>query len=324
MSGRRSERLMNLLIMLLVQDRHVPKERIREVLYGDQTVDAFDRMFDRDKEELRGLGVPIEVGQLDAFFDDEVGYRIRPDHFALPGIRFTADEAAVVSLAGKVWQHASLAEETAAALRKLQPVLDDAPQPLPALAQAQINAEEPSFDVFWQATQERRVVTFDYRRPGDATPTRRRLEPWGVVRQSGRWYVVGRDVDRDEERVFRLSRVVGQARAGRAEGAYVVPPGTDLHEVTRRLAPAPETVTAQLLVRRDAAVGLRRRGKTLESDVVGPDGTDGWDRIEVTGGLRPLSNEVLVHGDNAYVEAPERLRRVVVDRLTGLVGRSAR
>ena len=63
-------------------------------------------MFERDKEELRSLGVPIEVGNLDAFFDDEPGYRIRPDEFALPEISLTADEAAVVGLAAKVWQHA--------------------------------------------------------------------------------------------------------------------------------------------------------------------------------------------------------------------------
>ena len=72
--------------MLLVQRRFVAKERIREILYPDQATDAFEKMFERDKEELRSLGVPIEVGQLDAFFDDEPGYRIRPDEFALPEI----------------------------------------------------------------------------------------------------------------------------------------------------------------------------------------------------------------------------------------------
>ena len=56
---------------------------------------------------------------MDAFFDDEPGYRIRPDEFALPDISLTADEAAVVGLATKVWQHARLAEATTEAVRKL-------------------------------------------------------------------------------------------------------------------------------------------------------------------------------------------------------------
>ncbi len=59
MSAAKTERLMNLLIMLLVQTRLVAKERIREILYPDATAEGFERMFERDKEELRSLGVPI-------------------------------------------------------------------------------------------------------------------------------------------------------------------------------------------------------------------------------------------------------------------------
>ena len=103
---QKSERLLNLLIMLLVQRHYVAKDRIRSILYPDSTPDAFEKMFERDKEELRSLGVPIEVGNMDAYFDDEPGYRIRPDRFALPDIDL-ADEAAVIGLATKVWQHAT-------------------------------------------------------------------------------------------------------------------------------------------------------------------------------------------------------------------------
>src|SRR5687767_15701271 len=119
MSTAKTERLMNLLIMLLVQKRFVAKQRIREILYADATSEAFERMFERDKEELRSLGVPIEVGNMDAYFDDEPGYRIRPDEFALPDISLTADEAAVIGLATRVWEHARLAEATTEAVRKL-------------------------------------------------------------------------------------------------------------------------------------------------------------------------------------------------------------
>src|ERR1700710_1772826 len=106
--------------MLLVQRDYVSKNRIREILYADApSTEACEKMFERDKDELRSLGVPIEVGQMDAFFDDEPGYRIRPDEFALPDISLTADEATVIGLATKVWQHARLAEATTEAVRKL-------------------------------------------------------------------------------------------------------------------------------------------------------------------------------------------------------------
>ena len=117
-TSRKTERLFNLLIMLLVQKRFVAKERIREILYPDAGDDAFEKMFERDKEELRSLGVPIEVGGMDAYFDDEPGYRIRADQLALPEIALTADEAAVVGLATKVWGHAKLAAATTEAVRQ--------------------------------------------------------------------------------------------------------------------------------------------------------------------------------------------------------------
>ena len=82
----KSERLLNLLIMLLVQRHYVSKERIREILYPGSSTDAFEKMFERDKEDLRALGVPIEVGGFDPLFEDEQGYRIVRSAFELPEI----------------------------------------------------------------------------------------------------------------------------------------------------------------------------------------------------------------------------------------------
>lgn len=323
MANRRSERLLNLLIMLLVQRRHVPKAKIREILYPGQSEDAFERMFDRDKDELRSLGVPVEVGTLDAYFDDEVGYRIRPDEFALPEVDLTADEAAVVGLAGKVWQHATLAEATTEALRKLSAA--DVPVDVTALdvVEPRISVDEPAFDTLWQATQERRTVTFAYRRPGEPEPTTRHLQPWGVVRHSGRWYAVGFDTDRGAERVFRLSRIVGDARLAGEPGGYDIPAGTDIRAIARRLARPPETETISVLVRAGSGHGLRRMSSSTETGVVGPDEHSAWDRVTLRGSARVLADEVLTYGADAWVEAPEHLRREVRDRLAGLVQGSA-
>jgi predicted DNA-binding transcriptional regulator YafY len=86
---------MNLVICLLVSRGYVGKSRIRKVVegYREQTEDAFEKMFERDKEELREIGIPIELGHNDRLFDDEPGYRIRRDAFELPPIDLAPDEA---------------------------------------------------------------------------------------------------------------------------------------------------------------------------------------------------------------------------------------
>lgn len=315
----KSERLLNLLIMLLVQRRYVAKDRIREILYPDSTVDAFEKMFERDKEELRSLGVPIEVGSLDAYFDDEPGYRVRPDLLALPDISLTADEVAVVGLATKVWQHAKLARATTEAVRKLTALGADLDVSALDIVEPRLNADEPSFDVFLEATQERQGVTFDYRRPGQTEPTTRHLQPWGVTRYSGRWYVVGFDSDRDAERVFRLSRVEGRPRKVGAPGAYEVPAGVDLGEVARRLAPAVSTERVVLLVRQGAGLSLRRDAEDLETGVTGPDGAGNWDRLAVQRAANGVVDEVLAFGPDVLVEGPPEIRQRVVERLAAAV-----
>jgi proteasome accessory factor B len=323
MAAEKSERLLNLLIMLLMQRRHIAKDRVREILYPGSSDEAFERMFERDKDDLRSLGVPIEVGQLDAYFDDEPGYRVLPDQLQLPQVDLTADEAQVVALATKVWEHARLAEATSDAVRKLSAAGVAVDVGALDLVEPKLGADEPAFDVFWEAARDRQVVTFDYQRPG-AEATRRVLEPWGVVRYSGRWYAVGRDRDRDAERVFRLSRVRGAAEPVGQPGAFTVPPGVDIRDVARRLAPAPlPTAPATLLARTGTGHRLRRAADRVEPGVAGPDGTTGWDRLCFDAADTDLASEVLGHGADVVAESPSDLRDEVVRRLRDLAGGAA-
>lgn len=331
MAVHKSERLLNLLILLLVQRRYISKAKVRELIedYRSSSDEAFERMFERDKGELRALGVPVETGQLDDFFDDEPGYRIRAEEFALPGIELTADEAAVVGLASRVWQHAGLAAHTSDALAKLAAAGVEVDRDRLEIAAPEVTADEPEFDAFWRASLDRTVVTFDYLRSGSREASKRRLEPWGVVSYSGRWYAVGRDVDRGAERMFRLSRVQGKvARVGKP-GAYAVPDGVDLRALANRLGPGPRTQEATVLVRPGAGAALRRTGSVVASGIPGPDGRADWDRIALTvSSLGWLADELLSHGDRVYADGPAELREAVVARLdaalaAGLTGGGA-
>src|SRR5690242_21659273 len=135
-------------------------------------------MFERDKEELRSLGIPIEVGYVDRAFEDEPGYRIERSAFELPDIDLTAEEAAVLGLAARVWQHAGLAAATSDALVKLKAAGLDVDRDQLDAVQPTLVAEEPAFEPVWRAVLNHTPISFDYRRAGDTAPTRRHVQPW--------------------------------------------------------------------------------------------------------------------------------------------------
>ena len=205
MTTRKTERILNLTICLLVSGRYLPKSRIREAVegYHDLSDAAFERTFERDKDELRSLGVPIEVGSFDPLFDDEPGYRISPAEFELPPIELDADEASVVGVAARVWQHASMAESTRSALAKLRAagVEPDASQL--ASLEPSVQATEPAFEPLWTAVLDRARVSFIYRdsRPADAGAVGDDLLQGPLVRDRA-----GTPTGRPT-RMFKLSRI---------------------------------------------------------------------------------------------------------------------
>ena len=322
MSARKSERLLNLLITLLVSRGYVTKQRLREVIpdYKDaSTEDGFEKMFERDKEDLRSMGIPIEVGGYDPLFEDEQGYRVLRSAFELPDISLEADEAAVIGLAARVWQQAGLASATSDALIKLKAAGVEVDREALNVAQPQLAADEPSFERFWEAVATRRPVTFSYRTSAAARPTTRRLQPWGIVSYRSRWYVVGHDLDRQEKRMFRLSRVAGSIRFAGPADSFTVPEGTDLRALTSLLAPDTAERTAGVRVSEGRALALRHRAvSTAATD------HEGWDRLEVGfGRSEALVDELASYGPDVVVESPEDVREAVLNRLRAAAGAGA-
>ncbi len=320
-TAAKSERLLNLVILLLVARNYTTKEQIRALMepYRASSDEAFDRMFERDKDDLRALGIPLEVGYVDKFFEDEQGYRIKRDAFELPSIDFAADEVAVLGLAARVWRHAGLAAATSDALVKLQAAGLSFDREQLEHVQPTLVAEEPAFEAMWQATVSRTPVQFDYSRPGQRDHSRRHLEPWGVVTAQGRWYVAGLDTDRGEPRLFRLSRVASRVTTTGEPHSYTVPEGTDLRALSQSLAPRRADRSAVVLARTGAAEGLRRRSELTAPDVAGPDGTSGWDRLEVPYvSESDFAGELLGYADAVVALSPDELCSTVRGRLLGV------
>ena len=315
MSRRKTERLLSLVLCLLAARRHLTAEQIRTAVPGyPGPGEAFKRMFERDKDELRELGIPLETGPAR---DDDIGYRISRHDYELPEIRFETDEAAVLGLAARVWRRAELAEAAAGGLLKLRAAGIDAEETTQPGIEPRLQTGDAAFGPLWEAVRDARPVSFGYVAAGRTAPQRRNLEPWGVVNRHGRWYVAGFDRDRGEERVFRLSRVHGAVSFTGPPGSVTVPEGTDVRATVRAWDhAAPAVRAAELRVRSGAGFGLRRRA-TAERPCPGQ---QGWDLIRV-----PFSDAswyadyIASFGADVVVVEPVDLREAVIRRLKGVL-----
>ena len=308
----KTERLLNLVICLLYTRQPLSKARIRDAVpqYGETaSVEAFDRMFERDKDELRDLGIPLRTEPLDVFFDDEPGYRIDRREYALPDLVFEADELAVLGLASRTWQQASLAGAASTAMRKLQSADVERDTASILGVEPRVRTTEPAFTAVKDAVLSSRAITFDYRKASGEVTTRR-LEPWAVTHWHGRWYVTGHDVDRDGTRVFRLSRIAGAVRATGRPGAYQVPEDFDALASVAGTETEREPHPAILRVRAGGGNVLRRRARTV-SDV-----DDHWSQLDVDyTDTEQFAQEVAGFGPAVRVVHPPELAEAVVRRL---------
>src|SRR5688500_15965404 len=164
----KTERLLNLVLVLLYTRRPMSKAQIRQLVpqYGQSaSTEAFERMFERDKDELRELGIPLVKQDIDPLHEDEPGYRIDQRAHALPDIDFEPDELAVLGLASRTWAQASLAGPAAQALRKLRAAGVERDVDALIGIEPRLRTTEPAFDAVKDAALSRTPITFGYRRP---------------------------------------------------------------------------------------------------------------------------------------------------------------
>lgn len=310
----KTERLLNLVLCLLYTRRPLPKSKIRDIVpqYGEaKTDEAFDRMFERDKDELRELGIPLVTEDIGSVWDDEVGYRIDQREYALPDIEFEPDELAVLGLASRTWAHASLAGPAAQALRKLKASGIERDGDSLVGIEPRLGTREPAFDAVKNAVVGQRTITFDYRRSGAGQASTRRVQPWGLASWHGRWYLTGFDLDREAPRVFRLSRIVGAVSEVRGAEPYAVPADHRAREMIRTTVGVQEQRTATVRVRQGRGNTLRRRATASKDE-------GEWTTLAVPyTDDDQLADEVSGYGADVVVLEPPEVRDLVVRRLQG-------
>ncbi|MEU8625343.1 WYL domain-containing protein [Streptomyces sp. NPDC048669] len=311
MAIAKAERLMNLALCLLGTRRPLSKRELRgsiEAYLEAGSDDAFNRMFERDKDDLRELGLVIETVEN---LDGDTGYLARRDSNRLPPITLDAEEAAALGLAAKVWQQARLAGAASGALQKLRaagmPEAEDAYEVHSAL-EPRIPVHEAAFEPLMLACRDRRAVTFDYRKANAARPEQRQVEPWTLECWRGHWYLAGWDRDRGAERVFRLSRIAGKVRSRAGAFTAEVPDVVTVRETVESWAGETATRTALIRLRAGSGYPLRARATTVRE--LG----NGWEELEIPYG-HGLDAWLVEFGPDVVVQEPADLRADVVDRL---------
>lgn len=313
MALNKNERILNLLFALMSTKKFLTKEQLRQIVEAYQPLsdEAFERQFERDKEQLRALGVPIETGSHDPFGAND-GYRVDRSQIELPDIDLDGNEAAIVALAGQVWQDSSMGSAITTSLTKLKTIgIDVDIEPLPMFA-PQLSATDDGFEDFLNAIAARRAITFHYV-DARGTSSIRKIQPWQVLNWQSRWYVGGLDLDREEPRVFRLSRVIGKVKEFGPEQAFAQPSNLEWSQLAPKMFKTGGSHQASLAVTPGRGHLLRQRADAVEH-------LNGTDRITIHfGDLEDFAAEVCSFGPDVVVLEPELLRERVIERLTEIV-----
>jgi proteasome accessory factor B len=218
---RRIERLINLIAALLETPRPLTAEEIREQIsgYEQPSDDAFRRAFERDKEALRAMGIPLELRKSDPFTDVEDAYIIPKDKYYLPDLDLEPDELAALGVAAQAVLGAG--DQATSGLLKLT-----TESALPSLTGprilwgADVATEQPLLGPLYSALLDRRAVAFRY--GSDEGSTHRTVEGYGLVHRRGNWYLVGNDRGDGVVKAFRVSRISGVEAT---TSSYEVPEG---------------------------------------------------------------------------------------------------
>lgn len=325
----RLERLINLVAALLDANRPLSAEDLRQRVPGYAADKAtFRRAFERDKETLRDMGVPVVTEVIDPAEPGGLGYRILKEDYYLADPGLAADELAALHLAASA-VHLEGADGVGALWKLGGEVAERGPSGLPSGGQGPSGLrsggqgpsgplsggqgpttpmaalpDEAHLSVLFSAISERRRVAFGYR--GKA----RRIEPHRLSFRNGHWYLAGRDIDVDDDRLFRLDRIetgvsLGDAAAAFERGPVDATPATSPWETG-----GDEAVTARLLVDADQAAWATGH---LGADAVEERRPDGAVVVAVRVTNRDAFRSfVLGFLDHAEILGPEDLRADIV------------
>lgn len=311
------ERLFSLVLALLATDHGLTKNQILSTVHGysqrysqNGNNANLERQFERDKDDIRELGVPLETIES----PDQPGnnqnlrYRIPRGEYELPrDITFSAEETALLGLAAMVWREGSLSGESRRAIMKLKAL--DVQTIDPVLAYTpRLRVREHSFEPLSAAIDKHQVVQFSYLKPGDSEAMVRTVAPLALIQFQGRWHCTALEPESGQRRTFLLRRIISQVTT---TGKTVPASNQDEAELgLRELNTVLSKHRAEIHVEpaTDADTRLRKqRGASSTAD-----GGLFLHYVDVD----ILADELAGYGPEIYVRSPPELVTAVRNRLS--------
>ena len=306
-SAEKTERLINLTLGLLSSKRYLTKNEIfRNVAGYSGSPETMERMFERDKDELRNMGIEIEVGQIDPLFEDEVGYLIKSSDIQIQPTDFSKEELMLMTMAANTWKESVFSDVSNNALMKLASI--DSQITLNKVAISTFNEDGITllqFEKIIEAIKDRKFLSFLY------NDKDRLIAPYALKFLNGFWYLIGQDQGL-QIKVFKIIRIQSEIKIISNKPSFDIPSDFNVDEFLKKENKEKEKV-AFLLIRENRVMALRNKGKVSPA-------TNGWEKLEITfDDLNQLTTEILWYADDVVVESPRELRDQVIQSLQELI-----
>ena len=305
MSDQKTERLINLTLALLASKRFLTKSEIFSTVAGySGNTETMERMFERDKDELRNLGIKIEVRGIDPLFDDEQGYLIQEDTFQIDSNAFTQEELLYLTMAANLWHDSALHDQSKAALLKIQSIsgpieVDEVNSPV-----IRDNEDSTTLLLIFEAINNLAQLEFEYK--GSV----RRVNPYGLYTRDGFWYLVAQE--NDVIKTFKLVRISKSVNIAGKSNSFLKPKDFDVKEFLRSSKPNTKSHVV-ILVRKNQALALRKKYEVKEID-------SEWDRMEFEYLMvDELIESLLWFGSDVVVLSPKSIREKLIANCEELV-----
>ena len=316
------ERLFSLVLALLATESGLTKNEILSTVQGYRQKFRtggdnanLERQFERDKDDIRDLGVPLETidSPGDAGNNQTLRYRIPRGAYELPSdIRFSPDETTLLNLAAMVWREGSLSGESRRALLKLRSLGVTADEPVLGYA-PRVRLRDAAFEPLSAALEKHLIVRFPYLKPGEDQAREREVIPLALVQYQGRWHLSAEEVEGEGARkTYLLRRIVGPVEPGKAAPAR---PGDHAAAALAGLDEVWERGVAEVEVACDSdaatRLGNRRGTERLGAETGGRETHFQLHYVD----LEILADELAGFGPEVLVVSPPELRAAVLARL---------
>jgi proteasome accessory factor B len=301
MSSQKTERLINLTLALLASKRYLSKAEILRNIPGyEGSPETKERMFERDKDDLRRLGIEIDVNNFDPLFEDEQGYLIKSDSFQFAENEFTKEELLLLTMAANLWHDSAVEIDSQNALLKIQSLSGPVENDMTTTPTLRITEDWQLLVSIFTAVQNKQILEFSYR------GKKRQVNPYGLYSSKGFWYLIAFEINVIKS--FKLVRIEGEVDLIGEKDAFDKPVNFNVGNFLKEESNSVSLVS-KLQVRKGAALSLRNKFtvKDLDSE---------WDLMDI-----PYTNEqellemVLWHGTDLKLIEPAALRQLLVANL---------